>query len=206
MATTTELPWTGERYVPGVCPEPDTEKAHLERYQWAAHFAKGRRVLDVGCGCGYGTAMLGSVATKAVGYDCDAASIEYAQEHYAEAGRVGFAIADAEESPFPPASFDVAVCFELLEHLDDPDTCLRAMWAMLDDRGLLIASTPNVAKLQPEAVFHKHAWRSLAFADLVERGGFFRVVAMLGQGAAEEWKLDVRRWQNSPYTTIVAVA
>lgn len=204
MATT--LPWTGERYVPGVCPEESTELQHVARYRWAREFARNRIVLDVGCGCGYGTAILDETATKVVGFDSDFDSIQYAQKNYAVPGRVGFAIGDAEKRLFPPTSFDVAVCFELLEHLDDPDACLRSMWAMLRENGLLIASTPNLAKPEPEAVFHKHAWPALRFADLIERSGMFRCVAFLGQDERDDWRLNVQRWKDSPYTTIVAVA
>lgn len=196
------MDWTGERYIPGKCPEPITIATHVKRYEWAKEFAKGRRVLDVGCGVGYGTAMLAETAVEAVGFDCDHDSIQYAQEHYQAEG-LGFAIGNAEECVFPPKRFDVAICFELLEHLDDPDACLAAVWTMLEDGGLLIASTPNRDK--PEGDFHRHAWQSLAFADLIERGGF-RTVAILGQHEADAWELNVQRWRDGAYTTIVAIA
>lgn len=202
---TTALPWTGERYVPGVCPEESTELQHLARYRWAQGFTKKRHVLDVGCGCGYGTAILADGAASAVGFDCDHDSIQYAQERY-QAGGIGFAIGNAEECVFPTHRFDVAVCFELLEHLDDPDACLVAMWSMLRENGLLIASTPNLDKPEPDAVFHKHAWRSLAFADLIEQAGCFRVIAIFGQHVDDAWELNVQRWDDGAYTTIVAVA
>ncbi|HNP61759.1 MAG TPA: hypothetical protein PKM72_13020, partial [Nitrospirales bacterium] len=57
MADVTEppkLPWTGERYVPGVI--GDIELEHLHRYYLARELAVGKDVLDIACGEGYGSA------------------------------------------------------------------------------------------------------------------------------------------------------
>ncbi len=56
MADVTEqpkLPWTGERYVPGVI--GDIELEHLHRYYLARELALGKDVLDIACGEGYGS-------------------------------------------------------------------------------------------------------------------------------------------------------
>src|SRR3954462_2563326 len=51
------LPFTGERVVPGLV-EAQLWNEHISRYRYANLFAKSKRVLDVGCGAGYGTDLL----------------------------------------------------------------------------------------------------------------------------------------------------
>ncbi len=47
-----------ERFYPNGFMPPWVRYQHLERYRWAAKFVAGKRVLDVACGTGYGTALL----------------------------------------------------------------------------------------------------------------------------------------------------
>ena len=86
------------------------------RYRLAAQLAPGRRVLDAGSGEGYGTAILAAAgAASAVGIDLDEESVAHARERYGPM----FQAADAADLPFDDASFDLVVCFETIEHLDD---------------------------------------------------------------------------------------
>ena len=63
---------------------------HLERYRFATELARGRRVLDVGCATGYGTAKLARVADFILGIDLFEAGIDYARYHF-EMNDVNFA-------------------------------------------------------------------------------------------------------------------
>src|SRR6266480_544461 len=67
------LPFTGERFVPGT--EGEIAHEHWHRYFFARRFVAGRRVLDVACGEGYGSALLSEAATNVIGVDIDAATI-----------------------------------------------------------------------------------------------------------------------------------
>ncbi|HEX5130670.1 MAG TPA: class I SAM-dependent methyltransferase, partial [Usitatibacter sp.] len=67
------LPFTGERYVPGVQGEIWLE--HWHRYHFAARWAAGKRVLDVACGEGYGTSVLARHAAGVTGVDVSAEAI-----------------------------------------------------------------------------------------------------------------------------------
>src|SRR5581483_2249703 len=62
------LEFTGERVVPGQVHD-DLWNEHFSRYAWAGRFAAGRRVLDAGCGAGYGRVELGATAAGVVGID-----------------------------------------------------------------------------------------------------------------------------------------
>ena len=134
---TTEF--TGERVIPGQV-EDDLWAEHIARYAFAARFSNGRRVLDLGCGTGYGTAELARNARAATGIDNAADAIAYATEHYPSAR---FSIMPATALTFPPAAFDLITAFELIEHLADWPAMVAEANRVLDPHGLFIVSTPN---------------------------------------------------------------
>jgi len=73
----TEVP---ERFVPESMSEELLAAEHLVRYEWAGGLAQGRRVLDAGCGTGYGAEMLAAAgAASVIGVDVAAAVVEAAR-------------------------------------------------------------------------------------------------------------------------------
>src|SRR6185295_3680369 len=80
--------FTGERVIPGQV-DVDLLNEHMARYVFAARLARGKRVLDAGCGAGYGSAELSHAADKVVGIDCSAEAVAYAGENY-RAGNLRF--------------------------------------------------------------------------------------------------------------------
>ena len=139
----TELSFTGERFVPGTAGEIAFE--HWHRYAFARRFVAGRRVLDVACGEGYGTALLAEVAASVVGIDVDPSTIEHSRRRYGATGNVTFECGSVVTLPLPDASVDAIVSFETIEHVANEDQ--RRMLAEFDrvlaPRGALILSSPN---------------------------------------------------------------
>ncbi|MCC5697733.1 class I SAM-dependent methyltransferase, partial [Klebsiella pneumoniae] len=90
---------------------------HYHRYAIAARFVRGKRVLDLACGEGYGTALLAAHAAEVVGVDIDQTTVEHARQNYPQAVFRTGSITDPEllagEEPF-----DVVVCFEDIEHVE----------------------------------------------------------------------------------------
>ena len=130
---------------------------HRHRYEFAARLCAGRRVLDLCCGSGYGTAILAAPARQVVGVDNDAATIDAAQ---ATIGRTlpnaSFEVADALAylAGDLAARFDVLVCFEGLEHLHDLDSVLTRLRDHAE-RGLrIVASVPNGKLFGEQNPFH----------------------------------------------------
>jgi 2-polyprenyl-3-methyl-5-hydroxy-6-metoxy-1,4-benzoquinol methylase len=138
-----DLPFTGERVVPGKTPRLLVLE-HLLRYRFAAGYAGGRKVLDVGCGTGYGAAILATKASVVVGIDCAAEALEYAQANYRHP-RLHYCFADCRELPFGGGFFDLAVLFEIIEHTAEQNLCLSEIRRLLSPEGMLILSTPNPA-------------------------------------------------------------
>ena len=130
---------------------------HRHRYELAAQLCAGKRVLDLCCGSGYGTAILAAHAREVVGVDNDAATVETAVQTIGrEVSNVGFELAEAIAflGGDIAGSFDVAVCFEGLEHLHGLGKALELLRGHAD-RGLrIVASVPNDKALQAENPFH----------------------------------------------------
>src|SRR5580698_5397181 len=73
--------FTGERVIPGHVND-DLWSEHVARYAFARRYVDKQRVLDAGCGTGYGSAELAQSATDVVGVDIAAGAIEYATANY----------------------------------------------------------------------------------------------------------------------------
>jgi O-antigen biosynthesis protein len=137
----TKVEFTGERYLPG---HGGFQMAyeHLHRYLFALRFARGKRVLDVPTGSGYGAALLSAVAREVFALDLSAESLVCAREQCSGRG-VAFVRGDASRIPFATASIDVAVAFEILEHLEDQEGLVSELARVTAPGGLVIVSTPN---------------------------------------------------------------
>ncbi len=123
----------------------DLFQAHLALYLFAARYAVGRRVLDLGCGTGYGAARLvASGAASVVGLDVDQRLIRYARKRFAGPS-VRFVVARAEALGGDLGLFDTVVAANLLAHLDQPALAIDQASRHLQPEGTLIASVPPIA-------------------------------------------------------------
>jgi hypothetical protein len=138
-----EIEFTGERVVPGRV-DPDLFNEHLSRYRFAARFAAGAaKVLDAGCGTGYGTAEFGGPA-QVMAMDVSGEAVAHAAQAFGRAA-VHFLQGACEALPFADESFDLVVAFEVIEHLERwPDLLAEARRVLRSD-GILLVSTPNKA-------------------------------------------------------------
>lgn len=115
---------------------------HLKAYDLVRERARDRRVLEIGCGAGYGAAQLAEVAEQIVGVDIDPDSLRRARDE----GGVDVARSDPSRGiPFPAASFDLLVSFQVLEHIppDHVDAFLDEIRRVLVPDGLFVVTTPN---------------------------------------------------------------
>ncbi|HEU4758852.1 MAG TPA: methyltransferase domain-containing protein [Dehalococcoidia bacterium] len=153
-----DIPFTGERVVPGGVDETLWYE-HMVRYLFAGAFAQGAAVLDAGCGAGYGADFLAAAGA------CRVIGIDNAQDAMTHAGRryrqpnLAFVVMDGARLGFPDGVFDLAVSFEVIEHLADQEGYLGELARVLKPQGLLLLSTPNrqVYRLGQEPnPFHTH--------------------------------------------------
>jgi SAM-dependent methyltransferase len=161
--------FTGERVIPGQV-DADLMNEHLARYAFAARLARGKRVLDAGCGSGYGSTELAKTALFVLGLDQAEDAVEFARENY-RLPNLRFARASVSALPHASASFDLVVAFEVIEHLDRWREFLLEARRILVPAGQLIVSTPNklyYAETRERAgpnPFHRHEFEFAEFRD-----------------------------------------
>ena len=120
------------------------ERIHTARYRYAAGFVRGRSVLDIATGIGYGAHLLatGPGAASVTGVDISTEAIRAATERYA-APNLRFTAVTPGVLPFSDGEFDGAVSFETIEHAADPAAFLREVVRVVKPGGPIILSTPN---------------------------------------------------------------
>ena len=181
------MEFTGERVVPGQV-DPDLWNEHFSRYVFASRLARRRRVLDAGCGSGYGAAELARAAVQVVGTDLSAEAVAYARRRYG-APNLEFVQADCARLPFRDGAFDLAVSFELIEHLDDWRSFLCELRRVLSPAGQCVISTPNrhtyaeTRALTGPNPFHRHEFDFEEFRE--ELQAVFPQVALYLQNHAD---------------------
>ena len=176
---------SGERQV---SPTRDgIRRDHLARYEWAAKLLQGARVVDLACGIGYGTQLLAENGCAAIGIDRDEETIEYANKHYKHAGNK-FYSADVTNGVKLP-EMDAAVCFETIEHIEDPRPLLKALH---QSAPILIASVPNEEVFPwKNYAFHFRHYTQDEFTQLLNECGWTPVSWYGQEGPESEVEQDV---------------
>jgi 2-polyprenyl-6-hydroxyphenyl methylase/3-demethylubiquinone-9 3-methyltransferase len=105
----------------------------------------GKAILDVGCGGGILAEAMASAGARVTGIDLSEKALGVAQLHRLESGvsvdyRLTAAEALAAESP---ARFDIVTCMEMLEHVPDPCSIVKACAVLAKPGGTLVFSTLN---------------------------------------------------------------
>jgi GT2 family glycosyltransferase/SAM-dependent methyltransferase/glycosyltransferase involved in cell wall biosynthesis len=176
------IDWTGERCVPWT-PDVPVIYEHFHRYLWAAGLVGGRRVLDLGSGEGFGSAILAQTAAHVVGVDIDELTVEHSRLNYA-GPKLDFALGTALDlAGHDDNSFDAVVAFEVIEHVREQERVLGEIARVLDDNGIVIMSTPDrrmydQGRSDPNP-FHEKELALQEFLELLESR--FTHVAAWGQ-------------------------
>ncbi|HEX5009899.1 MAG TPA: class I SAM-dependent methyltransferase [Planctomycetota bacterium] len=182
--------FTGERPGRGALFAYD-EARHAAAYRLARRLVGGRRVLDAGCGDGYGTASLAGLAKLVVGVDSSAAAIAGCRMRWREPD-LRFEVGDVARPSISTERFDVVLAFQILEHMQDPVAFLRALQHRLLPGGLLLLTTPNRLTSATENPYHVREYTAAELRALL--GAVFDEVAVTGLfGSARVMEFEARR-------------
>jgi SAM-dependent methyltransferase len=174
------LALTGERTLPDVPEENYWFRRHLAVYEWIAARAHGRRVVDLACGEGYGSAVLGRTAASVVGVDANPEAFEHARAKYTT-GHVSF---ERNMIELWSGDVDCVVFLQTIEHVQDPDGVLAHIRELIEPGGVAYVSTPNVLTLAPKGAersgnpWHVREYRPEEYRALCRR--HFGSVDLLG--------------------------
>jgi SAM-dependent methyltransferase len=157
-----------ERFVPEKMHGQIIEAEHLSRYHWAATLVSGKRVLDAGCGTAYGSAILAAAnAREVVGVDLAGDVLAAVSPRMPEG--VELREADVTNLPFDAGTFDVVVCFEVIEHVDDAAAVLDELVRVLAEDGVLAISSPNRDAYMPGNPHHRYEFTPEEFEETLRR-------------------------------------
>ena len=118
------------------------------RLEWIDGLARlaGKRVLDVGCGGGILSEAMARRAAQVTGIDLSTRPLGVARLHALEAGVANVAYREVAAEALAaeaPGAFDVVTCMEMLEHVPDPSSIVRAVATLVRPGGWVFFSTLN---------------------------------------------------------------
>jgi len=166
------LEFTGERYIPG---QGGAQMAyeHLHRYLLAMRWAKGKLVLDVATGSGYGAGLLASVARCVCAIELDWNAVIHADRTGFSSANLFFVQGDATRMPLLTGSVDLVVAMEILEHVAEQETLVCELARVVRPDGAVLISTPNKASYSDarnyKNPFHVHEFYRDEFIALLGR-------------------------------------
>ena len=180
---------TGERTLPDVPEENYWYRRHLAVYRWIGARVHGRRVVDLACGEGYGSALLARTAASVVGVDANPEAFEHARLRYTRPGLTF----ERDMIETWTGAVDCVVFLQTIEHVQDPDAVLARLRDLVGPAGVVYVSTPNVLTLAPAGAersgnpWHVREYRPEEFRALCAR--HFGGVDLLGLFHARKLRL-----------------
>jgi len=123
------------------------------------------RILEVGCGDGALSGVLCSKLGLSVsGVDTSEKGLAFARRMFSERGLAGdFRHVTGYGTGFPDSSFDLIICSDVIEHVDDPSRMLAEIRRILVPGGRLIITTPIRFSERPIDPMHVQEWFSGEF-------------------------------------------
>ena len=195
------LQLTGERTLPDVPEENYWFRRHLVVYRWIASRVGGRRVVDLACGEGYGSAELARTAASVVGVDANPDAFEHARLKYT-GPKLSF---ERNMIELWDGDVDCVVFLQTIEHVQDPGAVMDHVRELIGPAGVAYVSTPNVLTLAPKGAersgnpWHVREYRAAEYRALCER--HFASVDLLGlfharRLAVHQWAIEHAGWDT----------
>lgn len=149
---------------------------HVARYALARYLCKGKKVLDIACGEGYGSKLLKDWgATEVVGIDISESAINSAINNFSQHG-IRYFTGDAMKVNrlVPGEEFDLIISTETIEHLVRPNEFLEAIACLRAANACVLITCPNDWWYYPKEdegnVYHVRKYSCDEFIDLVTAG------------------------------------
>jgi 2-polyprenyl-3-methyl-5-hydroxy-6-metoxy-1,4-benzoquinol methylase len=200
---TETLPLTGERTAPGIWHENYWFARHDAAYRWittelsmnhslpmkhSLPAERADRVLDAGCGEGYGAELLRLAGAASVtGLDYEDTTLRHVRRVYPQ---VNVVRGNLVRTPFADSSFRVLTSLQTIEHLWEQPRFVAECARILEPTGTLVLSTPNRLTFPSGNWYHTRELTPAEFLELLEP--HFEVTQALGLHHGER----LTRWET----------
>ena len=153
---------------------------HQKAYFFCLEYVAGKSVLELGSGSGFGSRLLAAKAKAVLAVDSDCRALTQAQKKFHHPN-LSFVCKDIMSFK-SDSKFDVIIALQTLEHLPDPSLFLKKANILLEDRGVLIISTPNTLNSSPYPnPYHLREYTPSELKDLIsESFPHFRLYGLHG--------------------------
>ncbi len=168
MAKKDQLENDYERMVPEFHQETLMYAEHYTRYFAAEGIIKGKIVLDIASGSGYGTKMLAEKAKHVYGVDVNEQAVNYSKKHFGSKN-IEYLVGDGIRIPLDDNSVDVVITFETIEHIEDYRAFIKEVKRVLRPDGVAIVSTPNDLEFAEGNHFHLHEFEYEELVGLLKK-------------------------------------
>jgi 2-polyprenyl-3-methyl-5-hydroxy-6-metoxy-1,4-benzoquinol methylase len=185
---TETLPLTGERTAPGIWHENYWFARHDAAYRWiTTNLPSTGRVLDAGCGEGYGAELLRLAgADSVIGLDYEDTTLRHVQRVYPQLNVVQ---GNLVQTGFTDGVFDFITSLQTIEHLWEQPRFVAECARILAPSGTIVLSTPNRLTFPSGNWYHTRELTAAEFAELVEPE--FEITHTLGLHHGER----LRSWE-----------
>lgn len=169
---TSPLGFTGERVIPGDPKWAWCFQAHLFGYHdLARRFSpKPERMLEIGCGEGYGASVLSQHAGHVIAGDVAADAVAHARDKY-HAPNISWVVFDAQKLPFADGAFDATCSLQVIEHFPDAEAHLDEVVRVTEPGGLHYVTTPNIDNMgeaERDNPFHLRDFNAKDLREVLE--------------------------------------
>jgi SAM-dependent methyltransferase len=182
---------------------------HVASYEFVVDFCRGKRVLDLGCGSGYGAAIISEVAASVHAVDVSADAIRFATQTYGRENITYSEIVSDAPLAFRDKEFDVVLSFQVLEHVHDDAAYLAEAARVLAPAGVMVLITPDrrhrlLPGQRPWNRWHLREYGQDNLSTLVRRSftieQFLFMEADPEVGSIELRRYRLLKWATLPFT------
>ena len=176
--------------------------AHLSIYSFAKGFTADKRVLDAGCGTGYGSHyLLGQGADYVEAIDNSERAIAFCRRRYSALGLHFQAMNLCGELLLEDSDFDIAFSSNVMEHLPSPDAFLAQLIRILRPGGIFIMAvppivTPGMLEANKKNPYHITNLTPMAWFTKLNR--YFQEVRGYRHWVMREWEGEDGRPRGIP--------
>lgn len=180
---------------------------HIATYDFALPFIEGGRVLDYGCGSGYGTHRVAAACNQIIGVDIAQEAIDFARSRYSAPNLSFDKIQPVDQAPLPydSASFDAVLSFQVIEHIRDAGPYLSEIARVLKPGGVFLCATPDrstrlFSRQKPWNIWHVHEYDETDLRNALSIR--FSDIKIFKMGGTDAIDIEIRRTRKLKWITL----